>query len=338
MSEHAAVGTRPADPLVASALKAWGRLQPDRGGVGRIDLLKRKKAEPGKKSIYRLAGAGPGGSAVIAKRCRLAKARLEQTVYEEVLPRLPLPALRCHGLVEEPDSQLAWLFLEDAGEDRYSPSLPGHRRLAARWLGALHTAAARVAPADRLPDRGPAHYLGQVRSARDRILANLTNPALKAEDRALLKALLCRCEDLEACWGRVEEACAGMPRTLVHGDFVGKNLRTRPGGAGPVLLAFDWACAGWGVPAVDLTPLSCPRFSGNPDLAAYAAVLREHWPGCGLATVRQWANLATLLRSLAALNWEVANLRHEWVEGSMARLRFYRDAIAGVVQAAGWGR
>jgi hypothetical protein len=339
MSAKAPVESRTASPSDAPPPPVWRKLPPGLSEPQGIESLK-GKGENARKRAYRLAGAGPGGSAVIAKRCGRAEALIEQTVYEEVLPRLPLPGLRFYGSVEEADGPFAWLFLEDAGEEGYSASLQGHRRLAARWLGLLHTSAARVAPASRLPDRGPAHYLGQGRSARERIRGSLTNPVLKGEDRAVLKALLSRCEALEACWVRVESACARMPRTLVHGDFVAKNLRIRSGGAGAVLLAFDWGKAGWGVPAIDLTqaPLLAPGFGASPDLAVYEEVVREHWPGWGRAAVRQWADVATLFRVLGAVNWQAANLEHKWADESMVKMRVYRDALDGVAQAAGWAR
>jgi Phosphotransferase enzyme family len=339
MSANAPVGIRPAHPPEAPSPSPWGRLPADLAEPTGVEVLKGKR-ENARKRAYRLAGAGPDGSDVIAKRGPTARALVERTIYEEVLPCLPLPALRYYGLVEEPDGPFAWLFLEDAGNEEYSVSRQEHQRLAARWLGLLHTSAARVAPVSRLPDRGPAHYLGQVRSARDRIRESLANPVLKAGDRALLKAILSRCAALEACWGGVERWCAEMPRTLVHGDLKANNLRIRSTGAGPVLLAFDWASAGWGVPAVDLTraPPSCPGFGANPDLGVYEEAVRDHWPGRGPATIRQWADVATLFRSLVALNAEAANLKHEWADESMAKMWLYRGVIDGVVHAAGWAR
>jgi hypothetical protein len=175
MSANTTGEIRRANPSEAPPPRPWGRLPPGLAEPRGVELLKGKK-ETARKRAYRLAGAGPGGSAVIAKRGPTARALIEQAIYEEVLPLLPLAALRCYGLVEETDGQLAWPFLEDAGEEGYSASLPEHHRLAARWLGLLHTTAARVAPASRLPDRGPAHYLGEARSARDRIRGNLATP------------------------------------------------------------------------------------------------------------------------------------------------------------------
>src|SRR5262249_13733959 len=126
MSANAPVETRPADPFEAPPVRARGGVPPRPAEPKAGEPLTRKKERP-RKGACRLAGGGPGGSAVIAKRCRRGEALLEQTIYEEVLPRLPLPALRCYGLVEEPDGQSAWLFLEDAGGERYSASLQEHR-------------------------------------------------------------------------------------------------------------------------------------------------------------------------------------------------------------------
>jgi Ser/Thr protein kinase RdoA (MazF antagonist) len=122
--------------------------------------------------------------------------------------------------------------------------------------------------AARLPDRGPGHYPGHLRSARAAILGNLTNSALSAEDRALLNTIVSQCDALESRWDQVQRTCDRMPRTLVHGDFVVKNVNVRSGPAGPAFLAFDWETAGWGVPAPDLVQsLLLDRVSSvSPDL------------------------------------------------------------------------
>src|SRR5436309_2020543 len=129
------------------AAKAWVRLGPEcvePTGIARLQ----KKA---KGQVYRLEGVAPGGAAVIAKRSSPERIRGERTVYEQVLPDLPVPTLRYLGAVEEPGGTGAWLFLEDAGAETYSPLCAGHRVLAGRWLGLLHTSAARLAAAARLP-------------------------------------------------------------------------------------------------------------------------------------------------------------------------------------------
>src|SRR5207247_1878967 len=81
---------------------------------------------------------GPGGAVSIAKRCPAATAKVERMIYEEFLARVPVPSLHCHGFLEEPDSELCWLFLEEAPGVMYSPQRGDHRALAARWLGTVH--------------------------------------------------------------------------------------------------------------------------------------------------------------------------------------------------------
>jgi aminoglycoside phosphotransferase (APT) family kinase protein len=203
----------------------------------------------------------------------------------------------------------------------------------------LHTSAARAAAAARLPDRGPGHFREHLRSARAKILTSLVNPALGADDVAVLQTVLSQCEILELRWNQIERICEGMPQTLVHGDFKRNNAGVRTSEAGSVLLPFDWGKAGWGVPAIDLarSPLSIPGFSGAPEIAIYWAGIRDHWPGFDLPTVQQWADVGTMFRSLAAVNWEAVNLALEWVENTMMKLRIYQATMADAMQATGWG-
>src|SRR2546425_13363176 len=100
------------------SVKAWAALKPARVEPDGIEILKLKN----KSAVYRLVGVGQGGSSVVAKRCRTATASVERMMYEGILPRLPLPALRWYGFVEEPDDDYSWLFLEDAGAGGYLPS------------------------------------------------------------------------------------------------------------------------------------------------------------------------------------------------------------------------
>src|SRR5262245_34022806 len=337
MPKHVSKVVIPTNLLEFPAIKAWRELRPALVQPDMIEILKGRK-EMARRRAYRLAGVGSDGSAVIAKWCRRAKALIEHTIYEEILRYLPVPTLRGYGLVEEKDGEFCWLFLEDAGEERYSPFIEEHRRLAARWLGLLHTSAARVALGTRLPDRGQGHYLWRLRSARDRILGTLANPALNADNHAVLEAILSQCAILESRWNQVERLCEGMPCTVVHGDFTEKNIRVRTTGTEIAILPFDWGNAGWGVPAIDLaqSPLPFIGFTGNPDIAAYWEVVRDHWPSFDLQTIQQWANLATIFRALTAINWNALSLAYEWVESPMVWMRLYREAMAYAMQVAGW--
>jgi hypothetical protein len=64
---------------------------------------------------------GPAGAAIIAKRSRQGPALVERTVYQEILPHLPVSGLRYYGCVEEPGGLFAWLLLEDAGGSMAGP-------------------------------------------------------------------------------------------------------------------------------------------------------------------------------------------------------------------------
>jgi len=137
MSKPSRTEILPDDLLDRQAVRAWAAPKPVRFDPERIEILKLKN----KSSVYRLVGVGQGGSSVVAKRCRTATTSVERMMHEEFLPRLPLPALRWYGFVEEPDDDYSWLFLEDAGAGGYLPSCAEHRALAGRWLGATHAAA-----------------------------------------------------------------------------------------------------------------------------------------------------------------------------------------------------
>jgi hypothetical protein len=187
----------PCNPVDHPVVSAWRRLAPTGTHVNRVDLLHEKE----KSAVYRLS-LDNAATRVIAKRGRSGQLLVERTIYESVLPRLAVPALRYHGFVGEEDEELAWLFIEDAGDVPFS--LAQHETLAGRWLGALHGGAAALDLASSLPERGPGHYLEHLHAGRAKILGNFDNPALGADDRGILQRLLSTCELIESNWSGVE--------------------------------------------------------------------------------------------------------------------------------------
>jgi hypothetical protein len=320
------------------AVKAWARLRPEWGQPTAIVRLQKRA----KGQVYRLEGVGPGGAAVIAKRSSSDRIQRERAVYEHTLPALPVPALGYYGSVEEPEEGCGWLFLEDAGEERYSPLLGEHQDLAGQWLALLHTSAARLAAAAGLPDRGPDYYLGHLRSARETILANRTNPALGAEDVAVLAAVVRQGEAAASRWGEVERWCERMPRTFIHGDFAPKNMRVRAGPAGSELLPFDWGSAGWGVPAADLAQAALPpdRATGwdlsaywaSPDLAVYCSAVRECGWRLDVQDVRPLAAIGKIFRCLVCINLDAQSLATDWVADAVRKMRVYRAEMADALE------
>ncbi len=310
--------TLPTTPSAHSAVRAWGVLRPGAPAVVAPEALKDTR----KSGVFRLPGAGPDGASVIAKRSRRASALVERAVYEEALPHVAAATLRYHGFAEE-DGERAWVFVEDAGGEEYDPDRGEQRTAASRWLAALHTARLPARLADRLPDQGAACYRAHLVGACERLGAHAEDPALGAGGRALVRELVAGCGAVADSWQEVERLGDEMPRTLVHGDFVPKNLRVRPEAGGLVVLVFDWEVAGWGPPAADLA--ECP------DLAAYAEAVRPVWGGPDEADLLRWTECGRLFRLLAALSWASWDLAHESTRSRcLPTLRCYADDLAGL--------
>jgi aminoglycoside phosphotransferase (APT) family kinase protein len=318
-----------ADLREHAALRAWRMIRP--GGAEPAGIAILRKSE--KSSVYRLDGIGPGGSSLVAKRCRIETALIERLVYEDVLPCLPITTLTFHGCVGDNESH--WLFVEYAGGVRFSAGNEAHRALASRWLALMHTAATRLPLADALPDRGPGHYVEQLRCARETIRRNLENPALRSSDRGVLESIVAQCDALESRWCEVEARCAGLPRTLVHGDFRPKNVYIRAEQVGMRLFAIDWEMAGWGVPAVDLASARGPRVE-LIDVPTYMSVARESWRTLDAASLRTLLAVGLLFRRLDAINWDAVRLATPWPQRAMEAMRVYRAELAGFVGMARW--
>jgi hypothetical protein len=308
------------------AVRAWREIRGDSAEPEAIEVIgwRLRRPEKHKSLVCRLVGLGPGRSNVIGKRCRTDTAQHERLIYREILPRIPVSTLRCDGLVTEPGGEHSWLFLEDAGGVPYSSENGDHRVLAARWLGIMHITARGLEATQRLPDRGSGHYLRHLRSGSDLIRNNLDNPSLGAEDIKVLKAILSCCDTLSSHWVSIERACDGLPRTLVHGDFVPKNVRVRSSAGEPTLVILDWETAGYGIPAPDLLRL---------DMPAYCSSVRTAWPHLDLPALLRLARLGRLFRELAAVHWESTWLAYPWVEQPMARMAKYASRLAESLRA-----
>jgi hypothetical protein len=280
------------------AVRAWSKIAPEAATPEAMEVLRRGRK---KSAVYRLIDAAPsggngGGPHLIAQRAPLPKALIEQTVYRDILPQLPLPAPRFYGFLGD-GAEFAWLFLEDVGAERYEPADPTHRELGARWLATMHATAANVAAARGLPDAGPARYLRHLRAGRSTIQTHLGNPALAAVEQDTLRAIVSNLDRTEAAWAQIEAACAPFPNTLVHGDFRRKNVYLRRGPHGVELLPIDWETAGWGVPAIDLVRI---------DLTAYSTAAQARFED-----VNRLAVVGRILSQMAAIDWVSPQLGYD---------------------------
>ena len=323
--------------LAHPAVQAWRRLNPERVLPERITPAKFKANKTRSHlTVYRLQGLGPEGEAVIAKRCDRGEGLVERAVYERVLPHVSLPGPQFYGAVEDQDA--CWLFIREVHGEKYDVERPDHRAAAARWLGVLHTEACGVAGRAGLPDAGPRRYRDQMRATRDAVRNHLHNPAFSHDDLAFLDELLEQFDELDEHWDRLERDCSGLPPTLIHGDFNGKNLRVQTAPSGPQLVAFDWADAGLAVPAVDLAQVATPSFrmSASPDLATYCSVMRRRWPECDHADIERLANCGAVFRALAVITWDANHLAEAWADAFLPNLRIYQAELISALDHLGW--
>ena len=287
--------------------------------------------------MYRLAGVGPRGSSVIAKRGFTANALKERMVYEKLLPRLPLPALRCYGSVTDANANFTWLFLEEAGPGEYTPFSDDHRALAAHWLAALHSVAMQNETAHSLNARGTDHYLWVLRTSQSDVARLRENPFLLADDVLTVESVLSQLDSLASHWSDLEAMCADCPPTLVHGDFAIKNVRVRDHAGKPALFVFDWELAGWGVPATDLA-----QFTGrtvSPNLEAYCRATARFGPPVDLRTAQGVADCGKFFRLLDDVSWTCEWLNHdgyEHLQKPISCLRSYEARLADALAAVRW--
>jgi len=315
------------------AVKAWRQIRPDHLELDSVEIMKRKN----KSAVYRLRSTRSDGPAIIAKRCRAATAEVERLIYEQILPRMPIPALHCYGLVKEPEGEFCWLFLEEAVGGSYSPQLSEHRALAACWLAKMHLNTVPALLQACLPDRTLSHYQQLLRSGRATLLDHLAhNTALSGDDASVFRKVARHCDVIESHWNQMENICGVMPLTLVHGDFVIKNVRIQDGIA-PSLVVFDWEFAGWGVPAADLAQFA--GFVAAPDLSVYCSVLQRNYPHLDLRDVERAAACGNLFRLLNTITWAISMLQFGppiFLPKPVATLRVYELRLVQALSALRW--
>jgi hypothetical protein len=269
---------------------------------------------------------------VIAKWCTKDIATVERTVYERILPHLPVTSVGFYGYIEERAGEYGrscWLFLEDAAGRCYSLKRGRDRALAGRWLAVMHTAAAQLPTASELPDRSPSYYLKELQCARERILQNLPSPWFNADDRELLTSVVTQCDIAESNWDKVESFCEPIPCTLVHGDFKRKNVRVRTSASESSLFPLDWEMAGWGPPAPDLVIVDVPT---------YWTIVRDIWPRLGREDVGRLAEFGLLLRLLISIGWETVCLPWSEKDGEpLENLPIFHARMKNCFRTLGWG-
>lgn len=308
------------EDLAARASALWIDVDPAGSPPDGVETLK----SPHRKSaVLRLLGAGPAGQPVVAKRAARASIEIEACVYRDVLAHLPVSATRLLGTA--PDGDRSWLFLEDAGDAPFDSKLPEHRRLAAAWMARVHGGARVLPRVSELPDRGPGHYRELLRSVEALLGETLGNPALSAEEVAVVEGVAEACEGLGSSWSNLAATLAEAPPTIVFGGFSSKNARVRAAAGGPVLMPFDFESAGCGCPAIDLVYL---------DRDTYVGEAREWWSGLDSGEFDRLRGIGRVLGGLKAIPGERKVLLAPSPSKAVAKLHWYGLEISGGISEA----
>lgn len=303
------------DLVAHPAVREWHRATGLDGTPESIEVFREQSVT----RVYRIRGLGPGHSSVFAKHTTRGAVETERTVYERILPCLPLTVPRYYGSLV--DGAVGWVFLEDVGDERYSRDDPEHLAMAARWVATLHTLAADIPDARKLPDGGPTRYLEHLRSGRRKVLSTLETWPYPAAEAEVLDSLLRELDAVERRWPWIEASCRSAPHTVVHGDFRPKNAYLRDNGRGLSLFPIDWETGGFGPPMLDLRKI---------DLETYGSLVREVWPEVGSETVERFAQLGHVLGTLAAVDWECESLASRKILGrhyAVLMLEHYCDRL-----------
>jgi Phosphotransferase enzyme family len=274
------------------------------GSGSHVLSLEHLKESRNKTNVYRLELEQAEPKTVIAKWKPFRK-DLELEIYKYVLAAVGLPSVGVYGEVGDPSTTGYWVFLEDLGDQKFSPFSRADRRLVSEWLATLHQWRAFTSVRAILPNRGHRWYLQALHSAREAIRANLTQPWVTDRGLPTLTRILTLLERLERNWSHIEQALGSAPQIMAHGDLVSKNTRLRNNAGIQEMVVLDWDTAGLGVPGIDLASLPS-------DLEHYAGLMQPVWPEMSPSYVMKLAEVGRMFRSLAELEWKTCDLEYPW--------------------------
>lgn len=305
------------------AVRAWDEL-----GLadGRPISIERLVTLKGKGNVYRLRWPGNSLAPVIAKCGHRESILVERFAYQVALPRIQVTKLECYGFLEKADGN-CWLFLEDAGGEEYSDSNPVHVALASGWSARLHASTAAEDIGAHLPTHGKDYYLETFVGTARMILEALENRGRYIGTGVpVLESLVDHCTALESRWDEIWNFCDILPKCLLHGDFINKNLRVRSVDGRLSLYVMDWEYASWSVPVEDMAGL---------DMSVYWPIVRGTWPQLSLETARRAANIGSIMKYSAWIQGFSAGLLYDDIEDTLEDLRYCEVELAAARRAIG---
>lgn len=307
-------------PLFDRIVSSWNDLGP-RSVPDTIRLLHEHGSET---AVFRLEGMASVPGSVIAKRSFRGMARTECEMYRQVLTRIPVPTPEFFGCHDSDADGAVWVFTGEVSGVEFDRKNQRHRAAAARWVGSFHVATAGEGLPDWASDRGLSHMQGLHRAGVENIDGALSSGTLNGEQEAVLQSLLASMGRIGAAWGDLERRGRQLPASLVHGDFVAKNLIVTEAGGQTEIVPCDWESAGRGFPSSDL---------GEVDLEEYFNTVEPHWPDVDRSLMAGTETMAKLYRLLHLVFWGSQRLQDADAERVMERqMTYYRDWMADVVE------
>jgi len=218
----------------------------------------------------------------------------ELRMYREILSQINLGTPQLYAVRWEPDLGIYWLFLEDVGDSRLRDSRNYERWVpAARWAARFHAATLCLSKSQLsfLREYDGKHY----RACADKVRAIL--PELETRDRSLVGRALERYVS-HIDW------YASLPRTVIHGQFFGKNIMLRSRTGDNMLAVIDWETAALGPGGYDLVSVSSGRWTREQRQAMWRAYFDQYQAETRVS--RSWECFCQELRDLElyqALEW-----------------------------------
>jgi aminoglycoside phosphotransferase (APT) family kinase protein len=139
---------------------------------------------------------------------------------------------------------------------------------------------------------------------------------------------------LQARWEEVGAFCKTVPETLVHNDFLGKNVHVRNTKSGLELLVFDWEMSGRGIPASDLFWL----FEHAPEasITRYWEQRRQFDTGIALQDIEYLFVLGAMFRVMDAVEWVSHYLLTAYPNRKIDHTRVHTDRLKHAYHVLGW--
>ncbi len=195
----------------------------------------------------------------------------ELQMYQAVLVPERFGTLQLYGYRWEPERGRVWAFFEDGGRTVLHNYVDIPRwTAAARWAARFH-AATRGMPAERapfLPEYDAAHY----QRCAERVGQIL--PTLKDDEHALVARGLDRFVDSI-------DRLSALPRSVIHGQFFGKNILLRRANARQRVVVIDWETAALGPGSFDLVSLMSGKWTAQERRAMRSAYVEQYEAASG---------------------------------------------------------